>query len=174
MELIKNLKNKEPVYDVQFYDMVRKFTIQQGGRMGTQSEIDRWEQAKYFSTEYEFYMYATLIGLKNDYPIEIPKEATKRKFISISSWKPDDVVDFILVSVIAKSGINLNDLEYQEDEEVKKAITELRSLLERYANGGFDMIKSRYDEDISFFENNENCFLDLLDELTPEKEEQNA
>jgi hypothetical protein len=168
MELLNNLKNREPIYDARFHEMIMKFTIEQGGKMGTQSELERWEQGKFFSTVYEFYMYSAIIGLKNDYQIELPKESEKKKFIPISSWKPEDLVDFILMSVIAKSGIDFNELEYKEDKEVKEKISDIRSLLEQYANGGFDMIKSRYDEDPDFFENNDNCFLDLLDELSLE------
>lgn len=171
MELLNNLKIKEPVYDARFHDIIMKFTIEQGGKMGTQSEIDRWEQGKFFSTRYEIYMYATIIGLKNNYQLPIPKDAEKKDFISINDWKPDDLVDFILMSVIAKSHIDFNELEYKEDKEVKEKISDLRSLLEQYANGGFDMIKSRYDADPDFFENNDNCFLDLLDELSPETSE---
>ena len=50
-----------------------------------------------------------------------------------------------------------------EEEEVEKELTKLRSLLEEYANGGFDLIRAKKEEDPAFFSENENCFLDLLD-----------
>lgn len=67
------------------------------------------------------------------------------------------------MGVLAKSGLDFNELENMEEEKVEKKIVELRSLLEDYANGGFDIIRSKKDEDPSFFLQNENCFIDLLE-----------
>lgn len=67
------------------------------------------------------------------------------------------------MGVLAKSGMDFNSLENEEEEKIEKKITELRSLLEDYANGGFDMIRAKRESDPAFFEQNENCFLDLLD-----------
>jgi hypothetical protein len=36
-------------------------------------------------------------------------------------------------------------------------------LLEEYANGGFDMIRAKKEEDPRYFIDNENFFLDFLD-----------
>lgn len=64
MELLKRIKDRAPEYDAQYYQMILDFTIEQGSTMGTSSELDRWKQGKYFSTRYEMYMYAALLGLK--------------------------------------------------------------------------------------------------------------
>ena len=67
------------------------------------------------------------------------------------------------MGIIAKSGIDLNKLEELEDNEVEDKLTELRSILEEYANGGFDLIRSKKEEAPEFFQQNENCFIDLLE-----------
>ena len=53
-------------------------------------------------------------------------------------------------------------IEDMEEKDIENEITKLKSLLEEFANGGFDLIRSKKEEEPSFFLN-ENCFLDLLD-----------
>ena len=50
-----------------------------------------------------------------------------------------------------------------EEEKVEKKITELRGILEDYANGGFDIIRAKKESDPAYFLQNENCFIDLLE-----------
>jgi len=163
MELIKRLKEREPEYLERYHEMILSFTMEQGGKLGTATESASWEQGKYFTRRYEIYMYAALLGLKKDYRIEIPRGTDKRKFIKIGSWQPSEIADYIIMGLFAKSDIDLKTLEDMEEDEVEKELTKLRSLLEEYANGGFDLIRAKKEEDPAFFSENENCFLDLLD-----------
>jgi len=162
MELLKRIKDRAPEYDSQYYQMILDFTIEQGGKAGTSTDEDRWKQGKYFSTRYEMYMYAALLGLKKDYKIPITYGTKKEKFIEMRSWQPADVTDYVIMSVLGKSCFDFNELENLEEELVEKKVTELRSLLEDYANGGFDIIRSKKESDPSYFSQNENCFIDLL------------
>ena len=109
------------------------------------------------------YMYAALLGLKKDYKIPIAYGTEKNKFIEMRSWQPQDITDYVIMSVLAKSGFDFNELENLDEEKVEKKIGELRGLLEDYANGGFDIIRAKKEADPAFFLQNENCFLDLLD-----------
>jgi hypothetical protein len=163
MEFIKRIKDRTPEYVESNRELINKFTISQGGTAGTATEKDKWEQGKYFSTVYEFYLYAMMLGLKRDYRIPISTGTKTSKFIEIRYWQPQDIVDYAIMSVIAKSDIDLNALEDLEESEVEKEILKLRKLMEEYANGGFDIINSKLSADSAFFENNENCFLDLLE-----------
>jgi len=163
MEFLKRLKDRAPEYDEQYYQMILDFTIEQGAGMGRSSEEDRWKQGKYFSTRYEMYMYATLLGLKRNYKLPLIKGTKKQKFIEIRSWQPMEVTDYVLMGVIAKSGFDLNEMEELEDNEVEDKLTEIRSILEEYANGGFDLIRSKKEESPEYFQQNDNCFLDLLE-----------
>ena len=164
MELIKRLKDRYPEYDASYHEMIMGFTMEQGGRAGTATESKSWEQGKYFTRRYEIYMYATLLGLKKDYPIEIPRGTQKKKFIEMRSWQPSEIVDYIIMGLFAKADINFNDMEEMEEETIENELTKLKGLMESYANGGFDLIRSRNEEDPDFFLQNENSFLDFMDE----------
>jgi hypothetical protein len=162
MELLARIKDRSPEYDTQYYQLILDFTIEQGGASGTKTEEVKYTQGKYFSTRYEIYMYAALLGLKKDYQIPIERGTDKTKFIPIKSWQPSEVADYIIMALLGKSELDFNELENMEEKEVEDKITELRSLLEAYANGGFDIIRAKREEHSNFFMVNENCFLDLL------------
>jgi len=164
MDLLEKIKLREPEYDAKYYDMILDYTIEQGAKMGTAGEEEKWKQGKYFSTRYEMYMYATLLGMKRDYSLPIEKGTDKKSFIKIDSWKPSEIADYIIMCAIAKSNLDLFELENTEEAEVDKKITELKSTIESYANGGFDIIRSKKEEDEAYFLENDNSFLDLLDE----------
>lgn len=163
MELIKKFKDKRPEYDAKYKDLILGFTIQQGGTMGRQTDEEKWLQGKYFSYQYEMYMYAALLGMKNEYRIPIERGTERAYFNEIRNWIPQEIADYIVMGLLAKSDIDFTLLEEMQVEEVEKELNRLRSLLEEYANGGLDMIRAKREEDPSFFSENENCFLDLLD-----------
>jgi len=164
MELLKKIKDREPEYASGNEELITKFTVVQGGRAGTAGESASWEQGKYFSTKYEIYVYAALLGLKNNYRLPINAGSDKSKFIAIKSWQPSDLAEYVVMSVLAKSEIDFNELENKDDKEVEKEILNLKKLMEEYANGGFDKIRAKLESSPSFFDNNDNCFIDLLEE----------
>jgi hypothetical protein len=164
MELLKKIKDKEPEYDSSFEELISKFTVMQGGRAGKASEGSDWEEGKNFANKYEIYMYATLLGLRSNYRLPI-KSNNKSKFISINSWKPTDLADYIIMGILAISEIDFYELENKDDKEVEKDILHLKKLMEEYANGGFDKLRAKLESSPSFFENNDNCFIDLLEEV---------
>ena len=164
MEFLKKIKDRAPEYDAIHEDLITRFTVAQGGRAGTAGEGTAWEQGKYFSTKYEIYMYAALLGLKNDYRLPLRQDVKKEKFIEIKYWQPQDLTDYVLMGVLAKADLNFNELENKDDKEVEKEILNLRKLMEEYANGGLDKLRAILEQDPSFFESNDNCFIDLLEE----------
>lgn len=164
MEFLKKIKDRAPEYDSAHEGLITKFTLVQGGRAGTAGQETAWEQGKYFSTKYEIYMYAALLGLKNEYRIPLNSDSKKEKFIEIKYWQPQDLADYVVMSVLSKSEIDFNELENKEDKEVEREILSLRKLMEEYANGGFDKIRAKLEAEPTFFDNNDNCFIDLLEE----------
>jgi hypothetical protein len=163
MELLKRIKDRAPEYAASFEKLILDFTLEQGGKMGTSTEADKWAKGKYFSTKYEIYMYAALLGLKTGYSLPISYGTEKKKFIEMRAWQPAEVTDYVIMALLAKSNIDFTELEDMEESEIEKLLTKLRSDLEAYANGGFDMINSKREEDPAFFQQNDNCFLDLLE-----------
>ena len=163
MEILKAIKDKAPEYNSIYEELINRFTLTQGGRAGTATESKAWEQGKYFSTKYEIFMYAALLGLKNNYKLEQPLNAKKTKFIEIKSWQPSELADYIIMCVFAQSKIDLLELESSALEYIEKEVLVFKKNLEEYANGGFEKIKEKLDSQPEFFLNNDNCFIDLLE-----------
>lgn len=164
MDLLNRIKLREPVYDENYYQFILDFTIEQGEKMGTASDKDRWEQGKYFSTRYEMYMYATLLGIKRDYKLPIEAGTKTRSFIKIGSWKPPKIADYIIMGILGKGDYDLFKLEKMESDEIENIITQIKKEIEGYANGGLDIIRSQAEENEIFFVENDNAFIDLLNE----------
>lgn len=157
MEFIKRFEDRAPVYDIAH----RKPVIDRFSLVGGRDEELKQDTGRFFSNVYEIYMYAAMLGLKNDYRIPL-EGAQTRDFNKIKFWQPNELVRFIFMALLAKSEIDLNVIEELEEADVEREITKLKSLLEEYANGGFDLIHSKVNEAPYFFEN-EYCFLELLD-----------
>jgi hypothetical protein len=66
------------------------------------------------------------------------------------------------MALFEKSDIDLTILGNMETDNFEKELTKLRGLLEEYANGGFDLIRSKKEDNLAFFSVNDNCFMDLL------------
>ncbi len=163
MHLLDKIKLREPEYDEKYYNFILQFTSEQGATMGRSTEEEQYELGKYFSTRYEMYMYATLLGLRKDYKVPLEKGADKRSFIAISSWKPTTIADYIIMSVLAKGDYDFFEMEELDIKELEKIITHIKNDIEAYANGGFEIIYSKSAEDESYFVENEDAFLELLD-----------
>ncbi len=163
MDLLKKIKDRAPEYDSSNEELITKFTVVQGGRAGTAIESTAWHQGKHFSTKYEIYMYATLLGLKNNYRCALRESATKTKFIEIKSWQPTDLAEYIIMGVLSKLEIDFTELETKDDKDVESEILSFKKLMEEFANGGFDKIRAKLESEPTFFDNNENCFIDLLE-----------
>jgi hypothetical protein len=157
MEFIKRLEDRAPVYA----KMYREPIINRFANVGGGKEEDMFQRGKFFSNVYELYMYATMLGLKKNYRIPLDNAETQ-KFIEIRAWQTStELVRFILMAVIARSDLDLNELENLEESQVERYITRLKELLEEYANGGFDLIYTKVQEEPYFFEN-EYCFVEML------------
>ncbi|MBK6483960.1 MAG: hypothetical protein IPG01_12715 [Chitinophagaceae bacterium] len=167
MELLKKIKDKATEYDSKFEEIILKFTVGQGGKAGTTGEEATFEQGKYFATKFEIFMYAVMLGLRNDYRLAFAPKAKKISFqYYMKHWTPVDLVDYIVMGTLSKSDIDFNALENKNEKEVDEEILKLRKLIEEYANGGFDKIRAKLESEPNFFDNNDNCFIDLLDEKT--------
>jgi len=162
MKFLDLLKNKSPEYLSTYNDIINRFTLQQGGKRGTSTEEQKFEQGRFFSTKYEIYMYAVILGLKRNYPLPLHDGAKKEKFWEIVNWKPKEMVDYIIMCLITISDTDLNQLEHSTEDEINEATNKLRILLEQYANGGFDILRSELEKNPEF-DSNELCFIELME-----------
>lgn len=157
IELLKRFGDRRPEYAKVYREpIINRFTI-----VGREDEEARYESGKYFSRIYETFMYAALLGLRRDCCILI-NDMDTQEFIKISSWQPREMVQYLFMALLTKSGLDLTALEEMEERDVEGELTKLSHLLEGYANGGFDIIQAKLKDDPLFFEG-EYCFVELLD-----------
>ena len=161
MEFLKRLKDRNPIYPEQY----RESIIDRFSNVGKTDETTVYKAGKNFHRVYEIYMYALALGLRLNKRLPIVEGTKTTTFIEIRSWRPDDIVDFLLAGLIARSDINLNAIEDMEEKEVEDEITKLKKILEEYAHGGFEIIQKVIQENPYRFDHDDKVFIELLDEL---------
>lgn len=162
MELIKKIKDKAPEYDSRFEELIGRFTVLQGGRAGFAGQATSFEESKQFATKYEIFMYSFFLGFRNASRLPFPQNASKTKFIEIKYWQPSELADYVIMGALTKSNVDFFELEKKEDTEIESEISNIRQIIEEYANGGFEILLNKFERDSDFFANNGNCFIDLL------------
>lgn len=161
MSLIKRLKDKYPEYDSKHEELIKKYTVQQGGKSGTALEAVTFDQGLYFHTEYEIYSYALVLGFKLNKRVAIPQGARKEKFMALKSWQHQEVVDYLILCLMASLQTDLIDIE---SEDVEIQVRDLKLALEEYANAGFHFLHECLKNNPDLIRYNDNMFLDILDE----------
>lgn len=150
MLILEKFKGKSPRYPANYeYTIMERFSRKYGG-----TEKEKVEQGKFFSNYYECYIYALMLGIRNDYSIPISSNRSKesKSFIRFGDWKPETLQTYIFMTLLAVSDIELIDLEKLNDKETENKATELLHLMESYANGGFDIINSKMETSPTFFD----------------------
>ncbi len=164
-EILESFKDKNPRYTEQHRGLIDYYaTIQ------SSSDEVKTRTGKFFSTVYEFYLYAAFLGMRTNNRVPLPDNGKTLTFMPIKEWKPQkwtasDLVNFLFMALLEKTDTDLYELEKISEDEVKQKITDLQTLLEEYANGGFDRIQAKIDEDKYYFINSDYAFVDYLEEL---------
>lgn len=154
--LFEKWKTKIPKYSVVHKDLFDSLSQ----KFGAEGE-KKINLGKHFSTNYELYIYAFFLGLYNDEYSPIPDNEKKTDFSHhIQHWGSKTTIsarkDFtnlqenIFIALIAKTDINLIDLEKGEIDE-DKAIKLILKSMESYTNGGLILIKEKLEENPNYF-----------------------
>lgn len=123
-------------------------------------------KGKIFASNYEFYIYAFFLGLYSNTDEGIEVENATDFSYPIENWgkKTNNPLrkDFTLLQqyiftiLITKSDIDFIKLESEEDDhKISKAVTSLINVMEKYANGGLQLISELMDNDQNYFYRNE-------------------
>jgi dnd system-associated protein 4 len=142
---------KTPHYPNAFKDMVDTMSRKRAFDSSIGTEKEKSSQGKLFSSYYQCYMYATILGMRLKYRIPFDR-AAGTKFIEIDAWRPRDMTRYIFMGLLALSDINLIDLEGLTDDQSDAKAFELMRLMEEYAHGGFDIMRSKLKEDKYYFD----------------------
>ena len=102
-----------------------------------------------FGAFYQTYMYAFMLGYKIGECNPISGEGEQKDFAAITNWKPNDMVDYILMLTFSepeeKLGFKWIDLDTMDDENAKKAALSIVRIIEGYANTGLNYIQQKFD-----------------------------
>lgn len=170
MDILEKIYLKEPQYDNIYYDFILEFTVEQGAAMGTigigkVADQMSFETSKFFNTRYEIYMFALIIGLRKNYRIPFSKGIKKSTFRNIGNWGEKKLINYIILCTISKMSTDFFELENMSKEEVLSFTNEVKITMEEYANGGFDIIKSKVDEiGINYFKEDQMSLINLLED----------
>ena len=155
--LFDKWKTKIPKYAEEFRPLLFDKLTQKGGG----AEQTKEDKGKYFSNNYELYMYAFFLGLYNNECVPIADKAKKVDFShAIQFWgskgnrldRKDftNLQEFIFTSLIAKTDIDLIALEKNDISE-EEVVKQLINTMESYTNGGLNLIKEKMEENSNYF-----------------------
>lgn len=148
--LFDRFVKKTPFYAKRY----RTSILDRFSRIGGGSEEEKFERGKFFANYYECYLYAAFLGIQQNYKIDLINRAQDGlKFIEIESWKFPELVQYLFLSLLVLSNKELISFDDMEEDQLDNAALELVYLLEAYANGGFDLINSKIQEDPNYFDN---------------------
>lgn len=114
-----------------------------------------------FGAFYELYLYAFAVGLHLDRRIELDMKSAAT-FNMVSEWsgnKPSILNTFFMVLLSndeirkeAEFDFPTLEMENLEASEIKKRVNNLVKIFEEFANGGFEYIYDKYQQDPESFE----------------------
>jgi hypothetical protein len=160
MDLFEEIGKKKPKYALKYKQLMESFA-RKGAFDQAEAQESSYDLGKFFNTQYELYIYATFLGLAIDNPLPIDNDEEGKGFIEVRSWKPEDVVNYLIMCVFAKSKIDFNDLEDMDETGVRTEMKAFSKLLEAYANGGLDYLNGLLNKgELSF--DDDYCFVKLL------------
>ena len=167
MDLMEELGKKTPRYSMKHRKLIEGFARKAAIDYHEKTEKS-YDLGKFFTNFYEFFIYAAFIGLYSNNPIPISDdEETKTFGVPMRDWTSNNSVQtlqYLWMAMFVKSELDFNTLEDMEQKDVEKEMRNISRLIESYANGGFDFISSKVDDNPAFFDDDD-CFVKLLKEV---------
>lgn len=166
-DIIEDLGRKTPRYSMKHRKLIE--SLARKGAIDYHEKTEKsYDLGKFFTNFYEFYIYAAFIGLYTKNPVPLSPDYETNTFkVPMREWTSNDampVVKYLWMAVLTTSEIDLNALEDMDTKEIEKEMKGIKDRIEAYANGGFEFINSKVEEDQAFFED-EDCFVKLLKEV---------
>lgn len=158
INIVQLFESKNPSYPSIYRELLNQVATFGGDN---RSEEKRNKQGRAFSNGYEVFMYAAILGMTHDEPMPTEGLAKERFNVHIKDWKPIEMARILLMSVMAKSNIDLLALEEMTEDAVKEKINDLTNLIEQYACGGFSIMKNAIGENPDYYRE-EDFFMRLL------------
>lgn len=167
VNIIEELGKKQPRYSMKHRKLIE--SLARKGAIDYHEKGEKsYDLGKFFTNFYEFYIYASFIGIYLDNPIPLSKDFKNDTFsVPMRDWSSNDsaqIVQYLWMTAMVKTSVDLNALEDMDDKGVEREMRRLKDGIEAYANGGFEFISSKVDENPAFFDDDD-CFVKLLKEV---------
>lgn len=150
--ILDHFNKKEPRYPTRFRDLIDRLSRKRAFDTSVGTEEEKFAQGKIFANYYECFLYATLLGIRQGYRIPFDRNADGTKFLNVEGWRPRPLVEYVFMALLALSDIELIDLEEMDDQQTDEKAFELVKLMEEYAHGGFDFLKSQLEQNPHLFD----------------------
>lgn len=151
--LLDHFNKKEPRYPNRFRNLIDKLSRKRAFDTSVGTEEEKFAQGKIFANFYECFLYATILGIRLGYRAPFDRNTEGTKFLNVEGWRPRPLVEYVFMSLLALSDIQLIDLEEMDEQQTDQKASELVKLMEEYAHGGFDFMQSRLIDEPHLFEN---------------------
>jgi hypothetical protein len=163
-ELRNKIYIKRPRYQGSKKDVVDLSAIK-GGKKG---------KFLLFGPYYEIFMYAFFIGFNRKERLPLSDGSSKKDFYKIGDWKPQGIVDYILMLLFSDKEIvkyEWDELEELEEDNIEKVISNLITAIEEYANAGLSYLSEKIKNERYEF-TDPFVFINILNEVVDKNKEE--
>ena len=150
--LLDRFDKKTPHYPNRYRDMIDRLARKRAFDTSSGTEEEKFSQGKIFANYYECFLYATVLGIRQNYRVPFDRATEGTKFIAVESWRPRPLVEYIFMALLTLSDIELIDLEEMDEDQIDSKAFDLTKLIEEYACGGFDLMQSRLVDEPHLFD----------------------
>lgn len=126
-----------------------------------------------FGPYYEIYMYAFFIGYNRKERLPLSDTSKKEPFRDFGLWKPQGIVDYILMLLFSdKEIINYEwaELEELDEDKIDDVISNIIIAIEEYANAGLSYLSDKIKNDKNEF-TDPFVFVNILNEVVDKSKE---
>lgn len=162
-DFTNRIDERRPRYSEKYRQLIERIS-QKGEKTGRGNVAS-------FGAFYQTFMYAYVIGLRLGEPKPLESNEPTTDFAPLSKWKPIQLKDFILVTLLNRAadlGYSWMDLENASEETTDAFIKRMQIELESYANRGLEYLQKMWDEEKVRFES-PYIFIEILKELENKK-----
>lgn len=157
---------RTPSYNESYVGLFESYALKGNAKKGD-------EKGKVFETNYELYIFAFFIGLYNENTVDSIPGQTNNFGYAIENWGKKSIVDlrqdfsslqkYIFSILIVKSDIDFIKLEKSSDSDfIKESVTSLIRIMEKYANGGLQILFEKVEDDPNLLYKSDLAALNLI------------
>lgn len=129
-----------------------------------------------FGPYYEIYMYAFFIGYNRNERLPLSDSSKKETFRDFGLWKPQGIVDYILMLLFSDKEIikyEWDELEDLDEEKIDDVISKIITAIEEYANAGLSYLSEKISTDKNEF-TDPFVFVNILNEVIDKNKEKGS